>query len=1803
MPKTTPAVPADAISADVALENTPEEKQYARDVASGMRRNAGPLVKVAGPVLAPLAVASLATPAAPVGALALAGAAALGGAASQGLGDVIEGQPLTSGQVIKRDLGAGLVAGATMGMPAPRAVMNPAANLIRQGLAGAAVGAGATGAYQEFVDGKIQLKDVLLGAAMGTGMGLVRGVAQNADARGRLFEQARKLGFTGKSSDDLAQWVDDTRAARARPVQPTELAPGAPVPQPQPSTSTAPEATAAPAPSTAVVPKPLTPLVPQSPTPSVAPEAPAAAPQTPVPPVAATEPAPAGDAVLAGSAPGTGPGGGQTPETVAPAAPVVNPPASSRAEITAQRKEVAKWKAQADRMAETDPEHAAQFQAKADEAQAKLADLVARKTVGTAPQVGLAPDGSRDLLSDIADYVGKIATKAPAGASAKGGEYDGVAAALGSGEARWLRGGESGTPTDKAIEILNANGYKFQSTAEFNEAVIQAGANRGKLREAQATQKYQQGVEGAALGNVGRPAALKAPASVPVEELGVGAEFEIKGEKFHIVDVDSTSDDPAGDIYTIKDGHKFTVPAGTPLYPDKGKFTAPKVGEVSLPEANGPLGQQEIAGSENAFNLASTEAPDPAKALASVEARRAADEAQGKLFAGEVFTPTPLPANLVAPDAAMNAASQEFLKAQAAYRARQIGDPEFLAAKAKFDAASHAYDIARGEAAPGGLETHGMGAGGGSGSRAAVAPQPRPSTSTPPQAAPSPGPIATPPPRAAVAPAQPRAPLAPAPGALTRDLQRLQATVAPQTAGDAARFTANLLRELSSKMANELARADAALRPFRNGFDSTRVLDDYKYDPQAPLPRNYAVINAIEQNDLTGIAPRDQEFAALWAKQNASWIDRIHAAAPDALKTWYANWFVHLWKDPVKAQSVLGALLAKNPLEGSKAFLKQRTHKLMIDGLAAGLVPVHDNPVDLILLKQREVERFILGRNFVTEMKGAGLLPFVHAFQKAPEGYATVPDRAFTVFGPPTVTIKEAFDAGMRAATLDALAKLGVPHERLAKIGGQRWGYEQNQPRRPGTERIVTKFGGPDFVIWHELGHALDSRYPEMRAALFGGNPSEVGSARAARNFKRQIKPEQQDILIRDDELRALADARGGEGKQVSESYTKYLHKTTEKMAVVLQAYLHAPDLMQAKAPTIKAAFAQWLRTHPELSMIDEIRPTLELGSGETQMDVGGQVKLGNYYMPDAAARVMNNFLSPGLNPHLWYRSLREVSNIVNSAQLSLSAFHLGFTSLDAAVSNMQVSISDAVRGNFGLAAKTAAGVPLAPITNIIRGARLRAAVLANAGAGDIPHPLELMVRALEAGGGRVGQDAFWETQFTRRMMRGIAATRQQLSSGQWLGGSLSGTGALMQAPFALLEQTMRPILSYVVPRQKLGVFALMASRELARLGPDASPEAVREAMGRVWNSVDNRMGQLVYDNLMMNRVAKDVALLSFRAFGWQLGKYREGVGAFADTADALNQLRSGVRKTEPGTQGQVKKPLFTDRMGYVLALGITVGVIGGVIHYLMTGRRPKGRDYYQPQTGDTDRNGNPERVNPPSYLKDAMAYSKAPFTSFAHSLNPMLASTFDLLRNKDFYDVQIRNPDDPLWKQGSDVAKWAGSELTPFSLTGAAQLHALNTPAWKQVAPFFGVTPVPARQTMTPAQTLAGEMMSAGMPSTPQTRHQFEAGKLLKDVVQQMKTGDRAGGMKAFTDGIDRGALNPNSAALLVQRLGYTPLQFQVHHLEAGAAMKVWRVANDAERKELKGIISVKILNSQTIAPGDKSAWLREIQTAAPTP
>jgi hypothetical protein len=298
--------------------------------------------------------------------------------------------------------------------------------------------------------------------------------------------------------------------------------------------------------------------------------------------------------------------------------------------------------------------------------------------------------------------------------------------------------------------------------------------------------------------------------------------------------------------------------------------------------------------------------------------------------------------------------------------------------------------------------------------------------------------------------------------------------------------------------------------------------------------------------------------------------------------------------------------------------------------------------------------------------------------------------------------------------------------------------------------------------------------------------------------------------------------------------------------------------------------------------------------------------------------------------------------------------------------------------------------------------------------------------------------DSFYQTQITKRMM-------EAFRSGNVL-------GAMIRAPFAAIEQAARPIMEYVVPRQKLGVFADLAQYELERLGTNSADPDVQAALARAWDSVDNRLGQLVYDNLFWHKVVKDLAMGSVRSVGWNVGTVREIAGGLGDTA------RFGVEAARLAG-GKGGRPDFTPRMSYVPAIALMAGLLGAILYYLWHGHAPrKLKDYY----AIPDAHG--RRWALPSYMKDMYHYGTDPLGTMRGKIHPLLTLTWEMLSNKDYFDHPIRNRHHSAVKQALELAEYAAKTFEPIALrsgTRPGQRRDLRDTEEK-LLPIIGITRAP---------------------------------------------------------------------------------------------------------------------------------------------
>lgn len=498
------------------------------------------------------------------------------------------------------------------------------------------------------------------------------------------------------------------------------------------------------------------------------------------------------------------------------------------------------------------------------------------------------------------------------------------------------------------------------------------------------------------------------------------------------------------------------------------------------------------------------------------------------------------------------------------------------------------------------------------------------------------------------------------------------------------------------------------------------------------------------------------------------------------------------------------------------------------------------------------------------------------------------------------------------------------------------------------------------------------------------------------------------------------------------------------------------------------------------IANVVEYRPTTKADGSPGAPE---RVIRGHWYAQEDAARVLNNFLSPGLERYAWYRSLRWVGNTMNLAQLGISGYHFTFTMIDSSTGKLALGLEQVSQGKFGkglmnIARGEAGLVGVNQLEYFLKGSKV---LKEYTKPGSVGGDYAKIVDSLLAAGGRVEMPQIFKNSSLENFTKA-------LRSGNY-------PGAILRAPFAAIQAVSHPLMQVIVPKLKLGAFTDMARYELEKLKPDATRDDVRKVMGKVWDSVDNRMGEMVYDNLFWKRILKDLSFLAVRAVGWNLGTIRELGGGVLDSARIIQRLRAG-------------EPAVTRRMAYVVALPITVGTMGAMYQYAKTGKGPQDlRDYFYPKTGKILPDGTEERVDFPSYLKDIYSYTTHPLRTIINKLHPLWSDMHKMITNRDYYGTQIRNPDDPIVKQVGQELEFIGRTFVPFSVKGAERrVGAKESPEIKAES-FFGVMPIPAEIARTPAQNKIMEYGIAKMPQGARTQDEQQRMELKRDLESQLQS------------------------------------------------------------------------------------------------
>lgn len=852
----------------------------------------------------------------------------------------------------------------------------------------------------------------------------------------------------------------------------------------------------------------------------------------------------------------------------------------------------------------------------------------------------------------------------------------------------------------------------------------------------------------------------------------------------------------------------------------------------------------------------------------------------------------------------------------------------------------------------------------------------------------------------------------------------------PPLAGAAAGgIMKNIIRNRNAEMHRKMEISAETLNRGARFFD---VWTEAAPDPATRESRFLDFTNAMEHDKIDTLPPEIQEFARMARDIIQTHEDELKRKG--YLSTFVDHYMGHLWEDPnnpnATAEEISARINSKRSLAGGETYRKQRSMPTYQDGIEAGLVPRSWNPIDLVKMKADEVDKSIAGRDTFNEAKKQGLLRYQTLGAKTQAGWRMLNDKLARVLAPPETKVTEYFDKQQMEGLEKFASSLGIDMDRVTKGLGRAAG--QTEVGGPGPDKVTTKFGTPEEILAHEVGHVLDKRY---------GMSSWL-----------------RDPVV-SNELTDLADLRSSGPR--SQDYKDYIRSDPERMANLVAAYLHAPELLNRVAPNAMAHLESLMASHKELQPLRDIKPSLELGQREQMQRVAGPMLTGNYYGPNEVIDAIEKHLSPGLGGNKVFQAFRGFGNALNMMQLGWSAYHYTATALNAQMSAAALGFKMLSRGDVSEAAKQLpkALIPLyAPIEAVRKGLEMRKDYFAP---GSGSPETQMLNQAWEQGGGRARMDQMYRGSQLEAFQKAF----DQFKAGQ-SGKILGVVGRMLPA---LNEAVSLPLMEHFVPLVKNGVGADMVKYEMSKLPPGATVNEKRAVYAKVVDSIDNRFGQMIYDNLFWNRTLKDSLMTAFRSVGWNLGTGRELGGGLKDVPESLKGLQSG--------EG------ISHRLAYIGGMTAVTAMYGAMIQYMYTGKGPdEAKDFFFPKTGQKNPDGSAERKSLPVYMKDVygltnradegpVRVARNAWGMAKSKLHPAVIAAMEMMNNEDFHGKAIDNPNDPILTRTKDDLAHFLKAFEPFSMRGFHEQGAAGG-----AEQFMGITKAPQYITKTSQEQRAAE-------------------------------------------------------------------------------------------------------------------------------
>ena len=507
--------------------------------------------------------------------------------------------------------------------------------------------------------------------------------------------------------------------------------------------------------------------------------------------------------------------------------------------------------------------------------------------------------------------------------------------------------------------------------------------------------------------------------------------------------------------------------------------------------------------------------------------------------------------------------------------------------------------------------------------------------------------------------------------------------------------------------------------------------------------------------------------------------------------------------------------------------------------------------------------------------------------------------------------------------------------------------------------------------------------------------------------------------------------------------------------------------------PTISDGLEAGLKLRPDVTPLDALR--MYVGNADRLIamneafDIGknqGHVKFAQYgkapegwvplegrlgtkqtpvgplraYAPPEVAANWNNYVSKGTT---LLDKPRELSNAITGLELSFSGYHVSTMAQESIANEFTKGVSQLFTPWQQLkGVGSILKAPLAPVSLAMKGDMGRNIYL-----GLTPGNKEsrAIVDALTEAGARFARAdksiaASSAGSFVTAYRRGALGLqfKQQLNKIAAAEGyprkAATAAGEFIRDMGRVMDTTMEPLFQQYIPRLKNGA-AMSDLGAWMHANPGASHDEIVNAGRKIVDSIDNRFGLVIQDNLFWNANVKQAAKMGMLSYSWALGTFREIPGGLAQLARHPTSISLTSKHYSPGA-------------AYTAGLAMAIGFSNALAQYLKTGKPPETlHDLYAYRTGGTIKGNKwikpqPERGQVPGYGKDVVEWQQMMvgdknLSDFAYGKSSgAMKFIMDVASNKNWASKPVRDVNADAGDQIGQIVMHGIDTLTPIAAT-----------------------------------------------------------------------------------------------------------------------------------------------------------------------